>query len=160
MDVFESLREYKKLMDEGIISEDEFLDIKARLLEDQKGALKRSPGTRAGVSQELSAIGDNITDTFDRLDDSLTPGVSDDGTDKIVRMNKHLFVWVFTFLLGGFGVDRFIRGQIALGIVKLLTAGGLGIWAIVDWIIGIIKAYGSAYGNEDELVFINGRYIK
>lgn len=79
---------------------------------------------------------------------------------KVVTMNKNLFVWVFSFLLGGLGVDRFIRGQIGLGILKLLTAGGLGVWAVVDWIISIVKAYGSAYGSEEEFTFLDGKYSK
>lgn len=78
---------------------------------------------------------------------------------KVVTMNKNLFVWVFTFLLG-FGVDRFIRGQIALGIIKLLTAGGWGIWAIVDWIIAMSKAYGSSFSGTEDFVFIDGQYAR
>lgn len=36
-------------------------------------------------------------------------------------------------LLGGcIGVDRFYKGDIGLGIAKVLTFGGLGFWAIVD----------------------------
>ena len=39
---------------------------------------------------------------------------------------------------GGFSVDRFYLGYTALGIFKLLTAGGLGIWALIDFIrIGV-----------------------
>jgi TM2 domain-containing membrane protein YozV len=34
-----------------------------------------------------------------------------------------------------FGVDRFYRGQIGVAVVKLLTFGGCGIWALIDQLI-------------------------
>jgi len=40
---------------------------------------------------------------------------------------------IVSLLAGVYGIDRFIIGDVGLGIGKLLTCGGLGIWAIVDW---------------------------
>ena len=74
------------------------------------------------------------------------------------KFNKHVFVWVFCWLLGAFGIDRFMRGQVGLGVLKLLTAGGCGVWALIGLIIGIMKAYGSAMNGKDELVFVDGNY--
>lgn len=77
------------------------------------------------------------------------------------KCNKHVFVWLFAFVLGEFGVDRFYRGQIGLGILKFITAGGLGMWFLADFIIAAIKAYSnSAFGPDEDVVFVNGQYAK
>ena len=40
---------------------------------------------------------------------------------------------IVSILAGGLGIDRFLIGDNGLGIGKLLTCGGMGIWTIVDW---------------------------
>ncbi len=42
---------------------------------------------------------------------------------------------IISILAGGLGIDRFMIGDTGLGVGKLLTAGGCGIWAIVDWFL-------------------------
>ncbi len=60
--------------------------------------------------------------------------------------------WLATLLLsvftGYFGVDRFYTGYVGLGILKLLTCGGCGIWWLVDVILIATDAYKDSDGNK------------
>jgi len=42
---------------------------------------------------------------------------------------------IVSILVGTLGIDRFIIGDTGMGIGKLLTCGGLGIWYIIDWFL-------------------------
>jgi TM2 domain-containing membrane protein YozV len=40
---------------------------------------------------------------------------------------------IISLLAGSLGIDRFMIGDTGLGVGKLLTCGGMGIWTIIDW---------------------------
>ena len=42
---------------------------------------------------------------------------------------------VLSVLFGGFGADRFYLGHVGMGILKLGTFGGLGLWTVIDAIL-------------------------
>lgn len=54
---------------------------------------------------------------------------------------------VLSILLGTLGVDRFYLGYTGLGVVKLLTFGGCGIWSIIDIILIATKKLPDAQGR-------------
>lgn len=52
-----------------------------------------------------------------------------------VDLKDPTMILVVSILAGSLGIDRFLIGDTGLGVGKLITCGGLGIWAIVDWFL-------------------------
>lgn len=46
---------------------------------------------------------------------------------------------IVSILIGSLGVDRFMMGQVGLGILKLITIGGCGIWWLIDVVLVATK---------------------
>ena len=55
--------------------------------------------------------------------------------------------FILAWLLGAFGADRFYLGYTGLGILKLLTCGGFGIWNLIDLILIGIGSMKDSEGN-------------
>ena len=53
---------------------------------------------------------------------------------------------LLAFFLGPLGIDRFYLGYTGIGIAKLLTIGGLGIWALVDLVLIAARALPDSEG--------------
>ena len=65
--------------------------------------------------------------------------------------------------LGQFGVDRFYRGHVGLCILKLITFGGCGIWALIDTVIYIIgnlptDGEGKIIADQKSLQYLKSNY--
>lgn len=60
------------------------------------------------------------------MDDQAWAGLS------MVTFKSPVLMLVISLLVGELGVDRFLVGDIALGLGKLLTAGGCGVWWFID----------------------------
>jgi TM2 domain-containing membrane protein YozV len=61
---------------------------------------------------------------------------------------KILPAFLLCFFLGCFGAHRFYVGKIGTAILQIVTLGGLGIWALIDFIMIIIGSFTDKDGNK------------
>lgn len=68
------------------------------------------------------------------------------------KSEKSIYTWVHTWLFGAFGVNRFVRGQIGLGVLKLV----LNISVFIPMLVGVVGALttssGSFYGYNEQAI--------
>ncbi len=55
---------------------------------------------------------------------------------------------LLSVLVGGLGIDRFYLGYVGLGVLKLLTLGGCGVWTIIDIILIVTGNLPDAEGKK------------
>ncbi len=76
-------------------------------------------------SYQLAQIKEQLT----KVDDSKWSII------QIMQFKDPTLLLIVSLLGGALGIDRFLIGDTGLGVVKLLTCGGLGIWTIIDWFL-------------------------
>jgi len=54
---------------------------------------------------------------------------------RFAKRKSQSVAFLLSYFLGWLGVDRFYLGFLGVGILKLLTCGGCGIWALIDIIL-------------------------
>ena len=64
-----------------------------------------------------------------------------------IDQNRWVICLVLCWFLGVFGIHRFYTGHTGIGIAQLLTLGGCGIWALIDFIVIITGNFKDAQGN-------------
>ncbi len=72
---------------------------------------------------------DNILGLLRALDNLPTPTLEALSHHEFKDPNSFL---LYSILGGWFGLDRFLQGQVGLGILKLITCGGFYIWWLID----------------------------
>ena len=51
---------------------------------------------------------------------------------QMLQFKNPTTMMIIAWIVGCYGVDRFMLGEVGLGVAKLLTCGGCGIWAMID----------------------------
>jgi len=65
----------------------------------------------------------------------------------IVSEKDWVVTLVLAVVLGFLGIDRFYSGSIGLGVLKLLTSGGFGLWWLIDIILLATGNYKDGNGH-------------
>ncbi len=60
---------------------------------------------------------------------------------------KILPAFMMCFFVGFLGIHRFYVGKTGSGIAQILTFGGLGIWALIDWIMIMCGSFKDSEGK-------------
>lgn len=64
-----------------------------------------------------------------------------------VSTRSYLVTVMLSFFFGVLAIDRFYLGYVGLGILKLITGGGFGIWYLIDLILILVGGLPDSEGR-------------
>ncbi len=91
-----------------------------------------------------SACGNEIKDSVNFCQDC---GATQSQSEFIDEPKDWIVTLLLSFFLGCLGVHRFYTGHTGIGVAQLLTLGGCGIWAFIDFIIILVGNFKDAQGG-------------
>lgn len=101
----------------------------------QTSEAKTAGLTNQQVEQLIAAYGERIPisyiSSFREMLQSTTMSYSEVQI-VLMQMKDPIISLVLSIVVGYLGVDRFYVGDIGLGVIKLITCGGLYVWWLVD----------------------------
>ncbi len=83
-------------------------------------------------------------------------GVNVGAPGQFSEVSKVLYI-LMCFFFGNLGVHRFLRGQVGLGILMIITIGCFGIWTLIDFIISLVKL--GSYQGDNFQFYQNGAWV-
>lgn len=116
-------------------------NINEAIVKSNEVVIKNGKGLKTNESSNLSL---NSIFTLGLTAKAFGPSASS-SSDK-----SQLVALILAIFLGGLGIHRFYLGYTGIGIIQLLTAGGCGIWALIDIIRIAIGDLGPKNGSYDK----------
>ncbi len=68
-------------------------------------------------------------------------------SDTPLSDKSYLSALLLCYFLGIFGAHRFYVGKAGTAVLMLLTGGGVGIWAIIDFVRIVVGSFEDCYGQ-------------